>query len=178
MLTEEEKADIRALIRDAKYPVQQVSICAQLYCCTKQEVLNILPENYEWTRKLFSSEGKRVTVRHFTKEQKLDICRRYMSGERKSLQKDYQISGETIRFYVSDWKKLFPDEKWPLTKVQKLQNWCMDWMSGKSLDLIALQMEMPRRKARERMASYIKHHPEVFSGVEDKRKPERKRRKQ
>lgn len=105
MLTDEERGQIKRLIKQAKYPVRQVTLCCQLYAAKWEDVLECLPEGFEWIRK-YQGPTRGMKARNFTKGQKLDICRRYMAGESKQIQLEYGIPRETLRTYVVEWKKL------------------------------------------------------------------------
>lgn len=60
--TAQEEAEIRTLYREAKRPVTQIGICAQLYACTKTDIrrvlrLSLVPDKprrtvVQWTREM------------------------------------------------------------------------------------------------------------------------------
>ena len=131
MLTDEERALVKTLIRQAKYPVRQVKLCCQLFAASWEDVLECLPEGFEWIRK-YQGPTRGMKARNFTKGQKLDICRRYMAGESKQIQLEYGIPRETLRTYVVEWKKLFPNEKWPGRTNDFTRRCCLEWLAGGS----------------------------------------------
>lgn len=109
MLTDEERGQIKRLIKQAKYPVRQVTLCCQLYAAKWEDVLECLPEGFEWIRKYQGRSN--------------DFTRRC----------------------------------------------CLEWLAGGSSREIADRMCTSVNSARGRMRSYMKHHPDEFVGVEDKR---------
>lgn len=167
-LTDEERGQIKRLIKQAKYPVRQVTLCCQLYAANWEDVLECLPEGFEWIRK-YQGPSRGIKARNFTEAQKLDICRRYMSGDAKRLKVEYGISGDTLRTYVAEWKGLFPNEVWPGRTNDFTRRCCLEWLAGGSSREIADRMCTSVNSARGRMRSYMKHHPDEFVGVEDKR---------
>lgn len=168
-LTDEERGQIKTLIRQAKYPVRQVTLCCQLYAAKWEDVLECLPEGFEWIRK-YRGPTRGMKARNFTEAQKLDICRRYMAVESTQIQLECGIPRETLHTYVVEWKKLFPNEKWPGRTNDFTRRCCLEWLAGGSSRDIAERMCCTVNSARGRMRSYMKHHPDEFIGVEDRRR--------
>lgn len=66
-LTDEERGQIKRLIKQAKYPVRQVTLCCQLYAANWEDVLECLPEGFEWIRK-YQGPSRGIKARNFTDE--------------------------------------------------------------------------------------------------------------
>lgn len=70
MLTSEQIGEIRTAYRDAANPKKQISILADLYCTTKQEIRKVLglPETSKMKRRSYQPEEKEKVVKAVLQE--------------------------------------------------------------------------------------------------------------
>ena len=171
MLEQEDRAFIARLIHSAANPREEIKICMQLFCCSRDDVIDCIPGGQETVDKF--PKGRKDP---YTNEQKHAFCIRYCNGEWDELMRELHIENKhSLQKRIHRWKGCFPGEVWPKPPLdQRMVKMCHAWFAGERISDLALRMGTSRGSARERLKSFVKHHPEVVEGLDDKRRKRKK----
>lgn len=97
IFTESEKSDICMMYRQAKYPDVQIEILADLYDCTKKDILRVLNASRNDTKPKIQVQDE---------ESRIELIKRVINKELTTEQAANirGVSADTIRRWVSQYK--------------------------------------------------------------------------